>query len=1380
MYRLKITFDEKKKDAEMIFNIQWKNKTVCVDARSNMVGMLDGSATNDYHTFKTYLLNNSGTFVNNVDNVRVSYIAGDNECYIENDFDYDYALPFFRGKALAGQYIDLKLDYVDRSRVKDKEIPPPDWFLKYMKKFKEDIVSEVSAIVLSKQHQSNSHPIRKLKPESYKRSRKVPLLVGDTNDRELLTKVRTKLEKLEHKATKLKTKKALMGLSSDSDAGKSSKSETNQPQSAENDVEMSAALITPNKKGNIPYLSGGETYVHTWEVKNNGSLPWNSSTKLKYAWGSQAFEPWEKNITCPFLKPGESGCISAIFNVPALPGMYECYWHFYNNGKRFGISLSSVVMIADNPVKAENYIRSPTYDVINIQDDYELVLPTTWTIPPQKRNSQSSKIETHNQTKSEPEKTQKMVESSLIIESKDETDCIEANQVTTKEEENCDAFQGEGDGVENNDGSKIEAEERLETENRNIEIDEKIDFDLFLDESDDQSIISISDSNSSYDSKNEFVMLESNTSNLNIDDVRQNIQSDTNDLLVDAVQDTDGISDSKLQHECQEPKIEHEHEKEEEVKTVDVTDNQTNGVSDVKLATQTVSEDDERECNNDDKNDDEDVVKGENIPTGSAKTTKDEFGYIIYEGKIVRIPKRYLNDGKSQMKEKVVEIASKSQQSNQNENKLQKNATLNTENATAIKTKDNGTIPKNINKIKKERIVKKSKSPESKVPDTLKKRLDLDISPEMFTYKTKKNPTSTVNLNEKRRKAKESMDVKQRFFVFPQQGPGYEMVEHSRKIDDLKDDDPNNYLIKTQYDESSGIVNMYIVYAKDNIKEPNVYGYFVPLEYVQDHSLQNSPSIRDEELIYYAIPVDVEALFKSKTEEMYCRFILMKLHHGPYSEDTARVLCDVSTPNTQSIFNLSNLKTCYHYHQQMNAAAIDKQYPSVITFGSQHMVVYEIASASRRYAFDMDIRPQNVVPESSLRLRVHTLALNHLTAKKGIKGEEIATNTDVVIGDNKGLSSKCKKEIQLGKVETHLHHKKYFEHPSAAVNMFILYYFDYKIEPDVYAYFVPLKYAQHSLEAPSDRPIQNKNELIFYSVPVDLEALFNHSCGGSLCKTGVCNSKFILIPLNLEYSEYMYNNVLYPVWKKYLFNLSGIKRYCAYYDDETVISPTGQKYIVYAIFSLERQIAWDMNIRPQDITDILHPEKLLKLCVYTYEPQHPQKVNETPKCSGTQSVEHPTEMKEKLALTNDETSLESEASNPSSTSVQNIKAATPKPGNSSKKIERIKSREDVDGTSRISGLIEGFKGKMGDIRNTVIDTAKDIVEIVTLPNQSNIGYWRHGHWISTNPNSKREQALQVLQEMGFNNRDLNATLLARYGDDLNLALSRLLEYNLDV
>lgn len=49
----------------------------------------------------------------------------------------------------------------------------------------------------------------------------------------------------------------------------------------------------------------------------------------------------------------------------------------------------------------------------------------------------------------------------------------------------------------------------------------------------------------------------------------------------------------------------------------------------------------------------------------------------------------------------------------------------------------------------------------------------------------------------------------------------------------------------------------------------------------------------------------------------------------------------------------------------------------------------------------------------------------------------------------------------------------------------------------------------------------------------------------------------------------------------------------------------------------------------------------------------------------------------------------------------------------------------------------------------------------------------NGHWVTENLESTRAKNLRILAEMGFWDTDLNATLLARYKDDIARVVSEL-------
>lgn len=131
-------------------------------------------------------------------------------------------------------------------------------------------------------------------------------------------KLERKLEKLEHKTKKIKERKlALFTKSSDSDAGHSHNGAHSKPKEEviENeDLQMDADPV--GFQHNTPHMFGGEVYLHKWQVKNTGKLPWSSKTNLTYTWGSKALSPIEKSVSVPHLKPGEEGTIAARLMVP--------------------------------------------------------------------------------------------------------------------------------------------------------------------------------------------------------------------------------------------------------------------------------------------------------------------------------------------------------------------------------------------------------------------------------------------------------------------------------------------------------------------------------------------------------------------------------------------------------------------------------------------------------------------------------------------------------------------------------------------------------------------------------------------------------------------------------------------------------------------------------------------------------------------------------------------------------------------------------------------------------------------------------------------------------------------------------------------------------
>ncbi|KAL1518013.1 hypothetical protein ABEB36_001699 [Hypothenemus hampei] len=72
-----------------------------------------------------------------------------------------------------------------------------------------------------------------------------------------------------------------------------------------------------------------------------------------------------------------------------------------------------------------------------------------------------------------------------------------------------------------------------------------------------------------------------------------------------------------------------------------------------------------------------------------------------------------------------------------------------------------------------------------------------------------------------------------------------------------------------------------------------------------------------------------------------------------------------------------------------------------------------------------------------------------------------------------------------------------------------------------------------------------------------------------------------------------------------------------------------------------------------------------------------------------------------------------------------------------------------------------------NVASSAINTARSVINMIRPQTP--------GQWETTNSTSPREANLQALADMGFWNRDLNATLLARFNDDLNRVVAELVQ-----
>ncbi|XP_030829719.1 next to BRCA1 gene 1 protein [Strongylocentrotus purpuratus] len=90
--------------------------------------------------------------------------------------------------------------------------------------------------------------------------------------------------------------------------------------------------------GNLPdetHLQPLTKFVKSWIMINNGSVKWNSDTKLKYLWGNIKILSAD-SMDIPLLSPGEEGPICVDFEASDKPGHYQSHWRLTQKGEQFG------------------------------------------------------------------------------------------------------------------------------------------------------------------------------------------------------------------------------------------------------------------------------------------------------------------------------------------------------------------------------------------------------------------------------------------------------------------------------------------------------------------------------------------------------------------------------------------------------------------------------------------------------------------------------------------------------------------------------------------------------------------------------------------------------------------------------------------------------------------------------------------------------------------------------------------------------------------------------------------------------------------------------------------------------------------------------------
>lgn len=103
-------------------------------------------------------------------------------------------------------------------------------------------------------------------------------------------------------------------------------------------LDLKAELLQAKSLVDDKPVAGGQTLVKTWEIVNNGAIPWPQGTKLVYRKGDLAST--ENEYEVPNALPGQSVDISAIVQTAHSAGRYKALFRLCEpSGKYFGPKL---------------------------------------------------------------------------------------------------------------------------------------------------------------------------------------------------------------------------------------------------------------------------------------------------------------------------------------------------------------------------------------------------------------------------------------------------------------------------------------------------------------------------------------------------------------------------------------------------------------------------------------------------------------------------------------------------------------------------------------------------------------------------------------------------------------------------------------------------------------------------------------------------------------------------------------------------------------------------------------------------------------------------------------------------------------------------------
>ncbi|XP_041813142.1 next to BRCA1 gene 1 protein [Chelmon rostratus] len=126
---------------------------------------------------------------------------------------------------------------------------------------------------------------------------------------------------------------------------------------------MTAAFLDENLPDGTR-LRPGTKFIKYWKMRNTGTIGWSADTKLKFMWGNLAVgsgDRW-REVSVPFLQPGQVGIVSVALCAPAVEGSYTSHWRLAHAGEQFGPRVwCSIVVdpLAPAPMMADGILVSP-------------------------------------------------------------------------------------------------------------------------------------------------------------------------------------------------------------------------------------------------------------------------------------------------------------------------------------------------------------------------------------------------------------------------------------------------------------------------------------------------------------------------------------------------------------------------------------------------------------------------------------------------------------------------------------------------------------------------------------------------------------------------------------------------------------------------------------------------------------------------------------------------------------------------------------------------------------------------------------------------------------------------------------------------------------